>query len=188
MESIAGWVAPIATTIAALMTASNLGSRITGYGFIVFTVGSIAWLTLGAVTGQPNLLWQNVILTFLNLFGIWRWLGRQARIEEGADAAAERSADLPGETLFPASALSKATLKGRGSQELGSCVDAMVGCTSGRLRYLVVAEGGVAGVGETFRRVDWTKAAVDDGSVMVDLDQPAFAQLPELARDDWPGR
>ena len=45
MESIAGWVAPVATTIAALMTASNLGSRITGYGFIVFTVGyaSIGW-------------------------------------------------------------------------------------------------------------------------------------------------
>ena len=30
MESIASWVATIATTIAALMTASNLGSRITG--------------------------------------------------------------------------------------------------------------------------------------------------------------
>ena len=42
MESIATWVAPIATTIAALMTASNLGSRITGYGFISFTIGSIA--------------------------------------------------------------------------------------------------------------------------------------------------
>ena len=42
MESIATWVAPIATTIAALMTASNLGSRITGYGFIVFTIGSLA--------------------------------------------------------------------------------------------------------------------------------------------------
>ena len=43
-----------ATTIAALMTASNLGSRITGYGFIVFTLGSIAWLTLGIATGQAN--------------------------------------------------------------------------------------------------------------------------------------
>ena len=31
------------------------------------------------------------MLTGLNLFGIWRWLGRQARIEEGATAAAEAS-------------------------------------------------------------------------------------------------
>ena len=69
MESIASWVAPIATTIAALMTASNLGSRVTGYGFVVFTIGSIAWAALGIATGQPNLLWQNVILTGLNLFG-----------------------------------------------------------------------------------------------------------------------
>ena len=88
MESIATWVAPVATTIAALMTASNLGSRITGYGFIVFTVGSLAWLTLGITTGQANLLWQNVILTALNLFGIWRWLGRQAQIEDGGSRGA----------------------------------------------------------------------------------------------------
>ncbi len=42
MESILNWVAPIATIVAALMTASNLGAKITGAGFIVFTVGSIA--------------------------------------------------------------------------------------------------------------------------------------------------
>ena len=74
MEDIAKWVAPIATTVAALMTASNLGARITGWGFVVFTVGSLAWLTLGIVTEQPNLLWQNVILTLLNLFGIWLYI------------------------------------------------------------------------------------------------------------------
>src|SRR5687768_12388251 len=122
MESIAGWVAPVATTIAALMTASNLGSRITGYGFIVFTIGSIAWLILGITTGQANLLWQNVILTALNLFGIWRWLGRQARIEDGGVAAQEESAALPGETLFPASLLGKAKLVGADGTELGSSV------------------------------------------------------------------
>ena len=37
MHNFLTWVAPIATIIAALMTASNLGSRITGAGFIVFT-------------------------------------------------------------------------------------------------------------------------------------------------------
>jgi hypothetical protein len=62
MESIATWLAPIATTIAALMTASNLGTRITGWGFVVFTIGSLAWLALGIATGQSNLLWQNIIL------------------------------------------------------------------------------------------------------------------------------
>ena len=84
MDQIASWVATIATILAACMTASNLGSRITGYGFAVFTIGSIAWLALGLLTGQPALVWTNIVMTGLNLFGIWRWLGRQAKVEEGA--------------------------------------------------------------------------------------------------------
>ncbi len=160
MESIDTWVAPIATTIAALMTASNLGSRITGYGFVVFTIGSLAWLVLGITTGQANLLWQNIILTGLNLFGIWRWLGRQARIEDGGTAAQEQSADMPSETLFPASLLTTAKLTGAGGVDLGSSVEAMLGCRSGRPAYLVIAEAGLAGVGETLRRVEWRDVSV----------------------------
>ena len=188
MESLATWVAPIATTIAALMTASNLGSRVTGYGFAVFTVGSLAWLTLGIATGQANLLWQNVILTALNLFGIWRWLGRQTRIEEGGVAAQEQSADLTTETLFPASLLSRAKLVGAGGAELGSSVEAMLGCQSGRPAYLVIAEGGIAGVGETLRRVQWRDITVDEDRLLSRLTPVEFAAGEELTRDQWPGR
>lgn len=188
MEAVATWVAPIATTIAALMTASNLGSRITGYGFIVFTVGSVAWLTLGITTGQSNLLWQNVILTGLNLFGIWRWLGRQARIEDGGAAAQEKSAALPGEPLFPASLLTKAKLVSADGNDLGSAVEAMLGCRSGRPSYLVIAEGGVAGVGETLRRVEWGGARVDGASLVTSLTADEFARTTALTRDQWPGR
>ncbi|MEO7504223.1 MAG: PRC-barrel domain containing protein [Sphingomicrobium sp.] len=186
MENIATWVAPIATTFAALMTASNLGSRVTGWGFAVFLVGSIAWMTLGLATHQPNLVWQNVILSVLNLFGMWRWLGRQARIEEGGERAAAKSAALPSETLFPASLLSKAKLVGAGGQPLGTTIDAMIGRRSGRLAYLVIAEGGVAGVGERFRRLDWAAATVDDDSIRTATS--SLDRLPELAPDDWPGR
>ena len=188
MESLATWVAPVATTIAALMTASNLGSRITGYGFAVFTVGSLAWLTLGITTGQANLLWQNVILTALNLFGVWRWLGRQTRIEEGGVAAQEQSAELASETLFPASLLTKAKLVGASGAELGSSVDAMLGCRSGRPAYLVIAEGGVAGVGETLRRVQWRDITVDEDRLLSRLTPVEFAAGEELTRDQWPGR
>ena len=51
------WVATIATIIAASMTAANLGSRITGYGFAIFLVGSLAWLATGLITDQPALVW-----------------------------------------------------------------------------------------------------------------------------------
>jgi hypothetical protein len=188
MDQIASWVATGTTIFAACLTASNLGSRITGYGFIVFTIGSIAWFTTGLLTGQPALMWTNVVMTLLNLFGVYRWLGRQAKVEDGGAEAARKSAELPGETLFPASSLASAKLKGGNGELLGSCVDAMIGCGSGRLNYLVVAQGGLAGLGETFRRVDWRLAKIHDGDVMISLDTPAFARLPELAKDNWPGQ
>lgn len=123
MEDLIGWVATIATVTAALVTASNLGSRITGYGFAVFTVGSVAWLALAYLTNQPALLWTNILLTGLNLFGVWRWLGRQSRIEEGASLAAEKSEYTPGETLFAVSTLLRASVQSHSGDEVGNCVD-----------------------------------------------------------------
>ena len=87
METAANWVAPIATTIAAIMVAANLGSRFTGWGFVVFTIGSVGWMVVGAVTDQPSLLWQNVFLFAVNVVGIWRWLGLRARYEKGSAKA-----------------------------------------------------------------------------------------------------
>lgn len=94
MEAVANWVAPIATTIAAIIVAANLGTKITGWGFIFFCVGSVGWMIVGAVTGQANLLWQNALLFVVNLIGVWRWLGIRARYEKGAGAATATSAQV----------------------------------------------------------------------------------------------
>lgn len=187
MDQTASWIATAATIIAACFTASNLGSRVTGIGFIIFTIGSIAWFATGYLTGQPALMWTNVVMTLLNLFGVYRWLGRQAKLEEGANKAAEKSAETPGEDLFPASSLTASRLLGRGGEALGNTVDAMISCNGGRLRYLVVAQGGVAGVGETFRRVDWHFAGVEEGAVKTDMSPEQFDRLPALQKDNWPG-
>jgi PRC-barrel domain len=188
MDQYVSWIATAATIFAACLTASNAGSRITGYGFIVFTIGSIAWFTLGLLTGQQSLIFTNAVMTFLNLFGVWRWLGRQAKVEDGAKAAAQKSVELPGDTLFPASTLSSATLSGRDGSPLGACVDAMMTCRGGQVRYLVVSEGGVAGLGERLRRVEWGDAKVEPGEVRTDFDSASLAGLPELPKDNWPGR
>lgn len=188
MDQTVSWIATAATIIAACFTASNLGSRITGIGFIIFTIGSIAWFTLGWLTDQPALIWTNAVMTALNLFGVYRWLGRQAKLEEGASKAAEASAEAPGENLFPASSLTASRLVGRDGEALGTTVDAMLSCNGGKLRYLVVAQGGVAGIGETFRRVDWHYAGVQEGDVKTELTPEQFDRLPELAKDNWPGR
>ena len=182
------WVAPVATIIAALMTASNLGSRITGAGFIVFTGGSLAWLTLGLMRDDQALLWMNALLTLFNLFGIWRWLGRQAKFEDGGKRAAQASEATPAETLFPLSLATKAAVAGRGGAELGTAVDAMAGCSSGRIAYLVVAEGGVGGVGETLRRLDWKDVEVDGETICASVDRAAFARLDVIEKDQWPAQ
>ncbi len=185
MEDILPWVATIATITAASITASNLGSRITGYGFIVFTVGSIAWLGVGLLTDQPAILWTNVALTFLNLFGIWRWLGRQAKVEDGSAAAAHSSRDTPGEPLFPVSILTRGKLKS-GDAQLGTCVDAMAGCGTGRIAYVMVSEGGIAGAGETLRPLRWSELRAEGDDVVTMLDTDGFRAIEAVPKDRWP--
>jgi hypothetical protein len=181
------WAATAATIGGAMLTASNLGARITGVGFVVFLAGSLSWLGVSMASGQQALMWTNIVLTFLNLFGIWRWLGRQASIEQGAKAAAEASEETPGEPLFPVSLLLRAPAFA-GGQQVGACVDAMAGDRSGQLAYVVVSEGGVAGVGERLRRVPWNEARIEGDRLLVATDRRNFESLPELAKDEWPGR
>lgn len=184
MADIIQWVATGATILAALVTASNLGARITGVGFIIFLVGSIAWIVTAVATGQSALLWTNIVLTLLNIFGIWRWLGRQAKVEKGAGSAASASHDTPGEDLFPVSLLTSGEVQADGTKA-GTCVDAMAGTSTGRLVYLVFTDGGVAGVGETLRRVAWEEVTVRDQSFDLTVNP---ASLPTVERDRWPGR
>lgn len=183
MEQISSWIAPVATTIAACMTAANLGSRVTGWGFVVFTVGSLAWTAYGATTGQMNLVWQNLFLTAVNAVGIWRWLGRQARFDDGAKAAAERSEHEVEPTLFPVSALIGTPLSDQGGERIGETIDAMARCADGHIAYLVVGRGGIGGVGETFHALDWqdVKVTPEAVSTTAELDR-----LPAIDPADWP--
>jgi hypothetical protein len=187
MADTVSWVATVATIIAASLTAANLGSRITGYGFVIFTAGALCWIAVGSLTHQPALLWTNVVLTILDIFGIWRWLGRQAEVEEGARAASEQSEHSPGEPLFPVSLLSRVPVVGGGT-ELGRSIDAMAGCSSGRLSYVVVSQGGVAGVGEALRHVPWGSLRMDGETLIAAMTAEEFEHLQELPRDQWPAR
>lgn len=187
MADTISWIATIATILAASMTAANLGTRITGYGFVVFTFGALCWIAVGAMTHQPALLWTNIVLFLLDIFGIWRWLGRQAGVEEGGRNAAHSSEETPGEALFPLSLLLRAPVE-CGGDEVGHCVDGMAGCRTGQLSYVVISQGGVAGVGETLRRLPWSHAHVDGDKLTAALSSQDFNRLEELARDEWPAR
>lgn len=188
MGEIAGWIAPIATMIAACVTAANLGARVTGWGFVIFTFGSVAWTAYGYATDQPNLLWQNLALTAVNLFGIWRWLIRRARFDDWARAAAEKSELRSSATLFPVSRLSDAAVAGAGGVTLGTTIDAMASCEDGRIAYLVVSAGQTGALGATLHVLPWTQVRVTPDKVESLLDADAFGRLELADASRWPVR
>ena len=186
MLDVAGWIAPAATMIAAIMTASNLGARVTGWGFAVFSVGALAWIAVGAGTGQHNLLWSNAFLLLVDLVGVWRWLGRRARYDEAAQAASAKSRQAAAPTLFALAGLEGMPVRNATGETIATVVDAMARCDEGRIVYLVVREGGVAGVGERLHAIGWDEVRVRDGAMTSGLSQARLAEPPALAAGQWP--
>lgn len=188
MADVAGWIAPIATMIAAMMTAANLGARVTGWGFVVFTVGAVAWVTVGLATGQTNLAASNAFLLVVDVVGVWRWLGRQARYEEGGEAATEASHVAAGPDLFTATSLIGRKVLDRAGAELGHVVDALIECERGRISYVVVSSGGLGGIGEMLRAVAGADIRYRDGVLETRLSAKAFEAISPLEPEAWPAR
>ena len=67
LETLATWLAPAATMVAAMMTAANPGARVTGWGFVVFTVGSICWSFIGISTKTAR---GDNHVTYLSVFAL----------------------------------------------------------------------------------------------------------------------
>jgi hypothetical protein len=187
MEDVAGWIAPIATMIAAMMTAANLGPRVTGWGFVVFTVGSLAWSAVAIATGQANLLWTNGFLTLVNFVGIWRWLGREAKYDDGAKTArSESDAAEAAPALFAVAEIAGQAVIGRDGDKIGQGIGAMAERGSGRIAYVVIAEGGLGGVGERLHALAWGDVVAGDDGFVTQLDAAGLARLPEVDPAAWP--
>lgn len=186
MEEIAGWVAPIATMIAAMMTAANLGARITGWGFVVFTFGSVGWSIVGLSSQQTNLVATNGFLTLVNAVGIWRWLGRQRVYEDGGTAAKAASRQSSSPTLFTATGLGGMPVVDCDGEPVGKTVEALIACNSGEVNYVVVASGGLGGIDEHIRAV--ARSDVRFGCDQLELLMRAsdFEAIDELEAGDWP--
>ena len=186
MLSVAGWIAPAATMIAAIMTAANLGARVTGWGFAVFSVGALAWIIVAAATGQQNLLWSNAFLLLVDIVGVWRWLGRRARYDAAAEQASARSAKTAAPTLFALAGLEGMPVRSGTGETVATTVDAMASCDEGRIVYLVVREGGVGGVGERLHALGWDEIQVRDGAMVSRLSPALLESRPALAPGQWP--
>ena len=71
------WFATAATTIAAFIVALDIGRRWSGWGFVIFTIGSIAWVAGAVLAADWPLTTTNGVLFAINLFGVYRYLIRK---------------------------------------------------------------------------------------------------------------
>lgn len=186
MEQIPSYLAPAATMIAAMMTAANLGARVTGWGFVVFTVGSICWSIIGITSGQQNLLLSNAFLTLVNLVGIYRWLGRQARYSDGSRRATKRSERTRGPSLMSACTLLNAPINDLDGDRLATVVDAMLSREGRDIVYLVASRGGLGGVGEKLHPIDPDAVELGADGITTRLTGEEIDRLPVLEPDRWP--
>lgn len=188
IADLAEWVAPAATMIAAMMTAANLGARITGWGFVVFTIGSVGWSIVGLSSGQTNLVATNAFLTLVNGVGIWRWLGRQRVYEDGGKAAQTASRRSGSPPLFTATGFAGMRVLSREGRDIGKSVEALLECGTGAVSYVVVASGGVGGVKETLRAVPADAVEFDCEELQLSLSKQDFEFLDPIVDDEWPAR
>ncbi len=93
------WIGAIGAIIAAALIAADLGRRVTGAGFVLFSVVSVVWIVSGltAADGMPIAV-QNGLLLLINFYGVWQFLlspKKKREIEEAeriAEEAKERVA------------------------------------------------------------------------------------------------
>jgi uncharacterized membrane protein YphA (DoxX/SURF4 family) len=68
------WYATISGVVAAIMLAGDFGRRVTGFGFTLFCTMNIAWIAFAQMDDTGGLMWQNILLFFVNLLGVWQYL------------------------------------------------------------------------------------------------------------------
>ena len=70
------WLAAATAVVAAVIVAARFAPRVTGYGFVVFLASSVLWVAIGLLEDKLALVFQNIVLTAINAYGVYRWLIR----------------------------------------------------------------------------------------------------------------
>ncbi len=71
------WIGTAAGIAGAVLIAARIA--ISGWGFVLFLVSSIAWLAAGIAHENTALILLQAAFTAINLLGIWRWLFQCSR-------------------------------------------------------------------------------------------------------------
>ncbi len=97
-QQVLRWAGFIMTIGPGLVIAARLRPSLMGWAFVGLTVGSLIWTVAAWLVADYALIAQNVAITFTNLFGIYRWLVRQAGSKShrrSADAAENSAGKQP---------------------------------------------------------------------------------------------
>lgn len=69
------WYGAGAGALAALIVSLNLGTRPTGWAFVIFVTSSIALIAWGFLNDEGTGIGvQNIVLLMINLMGVYRYL------------------------------------------------------------------------------------------------------------------
>ncbi|MHA6332235.1 hypothetical protein ACXYL9_01010 [Qipengyuania sp. CAU 1752] len=69
------WYGAAAGLLAAFIVSLNLGTRPTGWAFVIFVTSSIALIAWGFLNDEGSGIgWQNVGLLVINVIGVYRYL------------------------------------------------------------------------------------------------------------------
>ena len=86
------WIAAIGTVIAAALLASDLGRKVTGWGFVLFCAVAVTWIVAGLTSDAMPIAAMNGVLLLINAWGVWQYLlnPRKKKVIERVELAAER--------------------------------------------------------------------------------------------------
>ncbi len=99
-------------------------------------------------------------------------------------------ADIVGaqQTLIAAGALLERRVDDGAGQRLGRVVEVMLAAGKGEIAYVVVASGGILGIGERLHAVHWCNFRVDpwNGKLSLDVNATKFRARDGFDKDHWP--
>ena len=94
----------------------------------------------------------------------------------------------PATTLMAAGALADAPVHGSDGARIGRVAEVMIEAGTGAIAYVVLATGGVLGVGERLHAVPWGSVTIDPENARLSLGvtRAALDAAPGFDKDAWP--
>lgn len=94
----------------------------------------------------------------------------------------------PQSTLIAAGAILETPVRGPDGEKLGKVAEIMLAAGKGEIAYVVLARGGMLGIGEVLHTVAWRDFTIDpdDGSLRLAVSGPDLDTRGGFDKDHWP--